>query len=112
MISRKRYNGGMPPKKKSKKQSKTRCSRIPDKSNQKKLNTILNKLCVVDIRKDGKYMGIWTDVMARFDDTCLGKLSKMSSKELEKYGISKDIYQFNQTESDATRFRKACRGVL
>jgi hypothetical protein len=106
MISRR----GMPPKKKSKKSKKQiRCSRTPDKSNNKKLNKILNKLCVDDIEKNGKYMGIWTDVMARFDDTCLGKLGRMSSKELEKYGISKDTYQFNQTESDATRFRKACR---
>ena len=110
MISRKQFSGGMPPKKKSKKQS--RCSRIPNKSNRKKLNTILNNLCVDDIRKNGTYMGIWEDVMARFDDTCLGRLSRMSSKELEKYGISKEIYQFNQTESDATRFRKACREAL
>jgi hypothetical protein len=110
MISRKRYNGGMPPKKKSKKQ--IRCSRTPDKSNNKKLNKILNNLCDEDIRKNGKYMGIWTDVMAKFDDTCLGRLSRMSSKELETYGISKDAYQFDRTESDATRFRKACREAL
>ena len=110
MISRKRFNGGMPPKKKSKKQS--RCSRVPDKSNNKKLNKILNNLCIDDIEKNGKYMGIWTDVMAEFDDTCLGRLSRMSNKQLEKYGISKDTYQFNQTVNDATRFRKACREAL
>ena len=108
MISRKRINGGRPPKK----QSKTRCSKIPDKSNNSKLNTILNNLCDDDIRKNGKYMGIWQDVMARFDDTCLARLSRMSSKELETYGISKDVYQYDETKSDATRFRKACREAL
>jgi hypothetical protein len=110
MISRKRINGGMPPKKTSKKRN--RCSKIPDKSNRKILNNILNNLCVEDIRKNPTYMGIWTDVTARFDDTCLAKLSRMSSKDLETYGISKDVYQFGQTQSDATRFRKACREAL
>jgi hypothetical protein len=113
MISRKAFYGGMPPKKKSKKQSRIQCSRTPDKTNQKKLNKILNDLCVdEDEWERGKYMGIWTDVMARFDDTCLRKLSKMSNKELENYGISKDNYQYHQTQSDTTRFRKLCREAL
>jgi hypothetical protein len=112
MISRKAFYGGMPPKKKSKKQSRRQCSRIPDKTNQRKLNSILNDLCVDDVEKNDKYSGIYADVMAKFDDTCLVKLSKMPNKELEKYGISKDTYQYHQTQSDTTRFRKLCREAL
>lgn len=64
------------------------------------------------LEKNSTYMSIWDNVMARFDDTCLARLRRMSSKELETYGISKDVYQYGQTQSDATRFRKACREAL
>jgi hypothetical protein len=112
MISRKAYCGGMPTKAKSKKQSKKKCSKKPDPENQNVLHKILENLCVDDIEKNPKYMGIWEDIMAEYDDSCLGKLSRMSNKQLEKYGISKDEYQFNQTVNDATRFRKACQDAL
>ena len=108
MISRKAYYGGNPPKTKSKKKSK-RCSSKPNPNNQKVLKRILNDLCVDDIEKNPEYMEIWEKVTAENDDLCLGKLSRMSSDKLEKYGISKDNYQFNQSQNDATRFRKACR---
>ena len=109
MISRKAFYGGMPPKKKSKKQSRRQCSRIPDKTNQTKLNEILNDLCVDEAEWErGKYIVIWEKVMDKFDDTCLGKLSRMSNSEIKEYGISNDTYQEGQTKNDATRFRKAC----
>lgn len=94
------------------KQSKRQCSRKPNPKNQKMLNNVVNHFCVDDIEKNPTYMAIWENIMAAFDDSCLEKLSKMSNAQLDKYGISKDVFQYNQPLNDATRFRRACRQAI
>jgi hypothetical protein len=89
MVSLKTHNGG-----------RSRRGELKRSKNQKVLRRILH-----DLFTDQQYMTFITNVLAENDDTCLGKLSHISDKKLEQYGISKDNHQHNL----AALFRKACR---
>jgi hypothetical protein len=108
MISRRAYYGGRPSSSGSSKGTKSKSPKSPKPVSRAILNRILNDLCLEEMNQCAEHQHVWTAVMAKHDDSHLGKLGRMSYVTLEtEYGISRADYN-NDGQSDAVRFRDAC----
>ncbi len=112
MISRKAYYGGRPSSSSSignkRKSSKKRSKKSSKPVSSAVLSGIIDRLCVGELNQSGDYQAIKVAVMAKNDDSNLGRLSRMSYAMLDsEYGM-KSIKHDSTTEVDATQFRIEC----
>lgn len=110
ITSRRAYYGGRPSS--SPKGKKSKSARSPKPVSRAVLNRILNDLCLEEMNQCAEHQHVWSAVMDKHDDSHLGKLGRMSYVKLEtEYGISRADYN-NDGQSDAVRFRAACREAV